>query len=108
MQESPLALYVEMRNGGYYVAGTRLGLDIIVEEFQRGRSPESILQDYPSIGSLAKVYGVITFILENPDAVAAYLKDQERLWDEVKQKHPIPVELLERLQRARELSRKSA
>lgn len=33
---------------------------------------------YPSIGSLAKVYGTITFILEHPNEVEAYLLDQDR------------------------------
>jgi hypothetical protein len=36
-------------------------------------------------GSLAKIYGVITFILEHPERIAAYLRDQERLWEELKQ-----------------------
>ena len=30
--------YVEVRKGGYYVAGTRIGLDIVVYDFRRGRS----------------------------------------------------------------------
>jgi hypothetical protein len=28
---------------------------------------------------------VITFILEHPERIAAYLRDQERLWEELKQ-----------------------
>jgi len=97
--------YLEDRDGGYYVVGTRVGLDVIVREFQSGQSPEAILQQYPSLGSLAKVYGVITFILERPEAVGAYLHDQNRVWDEIKQKHPLPQDLLERFYRARELAR---
>ena len=71
--------YVETRNGGYYVAGSRIGLDIVIHDFHRGRSAEAILA-YPSIGSLAKVYGVLTFVLEHPAEIEAYLKDQERLF----------------------------
>jgi uncharacterized protein (DUF433 family) len=56
--------YVEVRNGGYYLAGTRIGQDAVVYDFRRGRSAEAIFETYPSIGSLAKVYGAITFILE--------------------------------------------
>lgn len=93
--------YVEVREGGYYVAGTRIGLDVIVESFRLGTSPESILQAYPSIGSLAKVYGVITFILENPGAVESYLKSQDGLWDDLKEKHPLPLEALARFKRAK-------
>ncbi len=108
MSESPASPYVELREGGYYVTETRIGLDIIVHEFQAGKSPEAILQSYPSIGSLAKVYGAITFILEHPNAVHAYLRGQEQLWQELQQKHPLPDDMLQRFYRARELFRKSA
>jgi len=32
----PANQYVEVRNGGYYVAGTRIGLDVLVHDFRRG------------------------------------------------------------------------
>ena len=94
--------YVELHNGGYYVAGTRIGLDVVACDFRRGRSPEAIFEAYPTIGSLAKVYGAITFILEHPDEVDAYLKDQDRIFDEIKARHPMPAEMAERLDRAQE------
>jgi hypothetical protein len=40
-------------------------------DFRRGRSAEAIFEAYPSLGSLVKVYGAITFILEHPDEVEA-------------------------------------
>ena len=73
-----------------------------MHEFQAGQSPEAIFQQYPSLGTLGKVYGVITFILENRDAVESYLQDQNRLLDELKREHPLPKDLLERFCRARE------
>jgi hypothetical protein len=36
--------YVEVRNGGYYVAGTHIGLDVVIYDFRRGRSAEAILE----------------------------------------------------------------
>lgn len=108
MQQSLTSPYIEMRDGGYYVAGTRIGLDVVVHEFQSGKSPEAILQSHSPIGSLAKIYGVITFILEHPEAVAAYLGDQERLWEELKQKHPLPPDMLQRFIRSRELLHRPA
>jgi uncharacterized protein (DUF433 family) len=98
----PTNEYVELHNGGYYVAGTRIGLDVVSCDFRRGRSAEAIFEAYPSIGSLAKVYGAITFILEHPAEVDAYLKDQERVLDDIKTRHPMPAELLERFARAQE------
>lgn len=105
----PASEYVEIRDGGYYVAGTRIGLDVLVCSFRLGKSPEAILQAHPSIGSLAKVYGAIAFILENPGVVETYLRDQEALWDKLRETHPLPPEALERFQRARgEMAPKSA
>jgi hypothetical protein len=55
------------------------------------------------------VYGAITFILEHPQAIEAYLQDQEALWKQFGEEHPIPDDMLERLRRTREEpSRRSA
>lgn len=93
--------YVEIRNGGYYVAGTRIGLDVLVYDFRRGRSAEAIFEAYPSIGSLAKVYGAITFILEHPNEVETYLKDQDRIFEELKAQYPMPQDMVDRFERAK-------
>ncbi|HKD05738.1 MAG TPA: DUF433 domain-containing protein [Bryobacteraceae bacterium] len=93
--------YVETRNGGYYVAGTRIGLDVIVNDFRRGRSAEAIFEAYPSIGSLKKVYGAITFILEHPEEIGAYLKDQERIFEEIRGRYPMSQEMIDRFEEAR-------
>ena len=103
----PTNEYVEVRNGAYYVAGTRVGLDVVAYDFRNGRSAESIFDAYASIGSLAKVYGAITFILEHPAEVDAYLKDQDRRYVELKERYPLPAELIERFERGKkELSSK--
>ena len=39
--------YVEQRNGGFYVAGTRVSLDSIVSCFNAGESPETIRHNLP-------------------------------------------------------------
>jgi uncharacterized protein (DUF433 family) len=93
--------YVEVRNGGYYVTGTRIGLDVVIYDFRRGRSAEAIFEAYPSIGSLARVYGAITFILEHPDEVEAYLKDQDHIFEKLKAQYPMPQDMIERFERAK-------
>jgi len=97
----PTNEYVEVRNGGYYVAGTRIGLDIVAHDFRNGKSAESIFESYPSIGSLAKVYGAITFILEHPTDVDAYLKDQDRRYGEIQARYPLTPDMIERFERAK-------
>jgi uncharacterized protein (DUF433 family) len=69
--------YVEMRNGGYYVAGTRVSLDSIAYEFRNGASPESIAQSFPVL-RLEEVYGAITFYLANQGEIEEYLKEGEK------------------------------
>jgi uncharacterized protein (DUF433 family) len=94
--------YVERRDGGYYLAGTRISLDSVVLAFKDGESPETILEAFPMAGPLVRVYGAIVFYLENREKVEAYLKDQERLWEEVTTKETsLPEAWSARLREAR-------
>jgi uncharacterized protein (DUF433 family) len=94
--------YVEHRDGGYYVAGTRISLDSIVYPFKNGASPEAILRSFPLIGSLEKVYGAITFYLANTELVERYLCEQGRLSQEAADTQtPLPGGLSHKLNRAR-------
>jgi len=97
----PASRYIDERNGGLYVAGTRIGLDVVAYEFRNGRSAEAIFEAYPAIGSLAKVYGVITFILEHPKEIEAYLAEQDRRYEEVKTRYPLTPDMIERFERAK-------
>ena len=69
--------YVEMRDGGYYVAGTRVSLDSVAYEFRNGASPETIAQSFPVL-RLGEVYGAITFYLANQREIDEYLKAGEK------------------------------
>ena len=84
--------YVELRNGGYYVVGTRVSLDSVVHAFLRGESPEGITESFPAL-NLAQVYGAVAFYLENQPAIDAYLEEGKaefvRLREEARQKHPL-------------------
>lgn len=95
--------YVEEREGGYYIAGTRIALDSMVGAFKAGESPETILRSFPLAGPLVRIYGAITFYLENKTNVEACLKDQERLWKEaVIHQTDLPESLARRLREAKE------
>ena len=52
--------YGEPRNGGYYVVGTRVPLDSIVQAFQEGMSAETIDGEFDTL-TLAQVYGAIVW-----------------------------------------------
>ena len=70
--------YIEQRNGGYYVAGTRISLDSVVCAFNRGDSPERILERYPLLGKPAKVYGAIAFYLDHQAEIDGCLEASKR------------------------------
>jgi uncharacterized protein (DUF433 family) len=94
--------YIEQRNAGYYVAGTRISLDSVVCAFNRGESPEQILEGFPLLGTLARAYGAIAFYLDHQAEIDKYLEVSERDFEA----NSIPLSetnpaLWERLQRAR-------
>jgi uncharacterized protein (DUF433 family) len=92
--------YIELRDGGFYIKGTRVPLDSIVYEFHNGASPESIRQAFPTL-TLEQVYGAITFYLGHQEQVDATIRDAERAWSEFDATHPIPEAIRNRLREAR-------
>ncbi len=76
--------YIEQRNAGYWIEGTRISLDSVVYSFLDGESPESIAQNFPLL-SLEQVYGAIAFYLANRKLVDAYLKDGEAEFQQLQQ-----------------------
>jgi uncharacterized protein (DUF433 family) len=52
------------RNGGFYVAGTRVSLDSIVYSFKAGDSPGTIRQNFSSLTRRA-VFNQLTLIIVN-------------------------------------------
>lgn len=101
MESMPANEFVEVRNGGYYVAGTRIGLDVVYYSLQRGRSAEATFEAFPLTGSLSKVRGAIAFIKAHPQEIQAYLEEQERRYEEFTRRHPLPAELIERFEHGR-------
>jgi uncharacterized protein (DUF433 family) len=60
--------YVEERDGGYRIRGSRVSLDSIIYAFWQGQTPESIAQSFPTI-SLEEVYGGIAYYLAHRDRI---------------------------------------
>jgi hypothetical protein len=75
-------------------------LALVVQEFRRGESPETIRSHYPTL-SREQVYGAIAFYLGNQGDVEQDLAEREHLEEEFAKTHPAPPELKEKLGRAR-------
>jgi len=69
--------YIEERNGGYYVAGTRIRLDSVVYSFERGNSPEAIQKEYTLL-TLPQIYSAIAFYLDHQADIRSYLEAKEQ------------------------------
>jgi uncharacterized protein (DUF433 family) len=93
--------YIEQRDGGYYLAGTRVSLDSVVYSFNEGKSPEAILEDFPLL-KRAQIYGAIAFYLDHQAEIDGYLACSEREFEggtiPLRQANPA---LWEKLERAR-------
>jgi uncharacterized protein (DUF433 family) len=68
--------YIEKREGGYWITGTRISLDSIVYAFQRGAAPETIKRNFPTL-TLEEIFGAITFYLANEKEIDDYLQQSE-------------------------------
>jgi Protein of unknown function (DUF433) len=93
--------YVEMRDEGYYVAGTRVPLDVIVYEYKNGNSAEGIQHCFHVL-TLEEVYGALAFYLGNKAAVEASIVRGQEIEEEFRRTHPAPPELKARLEEARQ------
>jgi uncharacterized protein (DUF433 family) len=77
--------YVEQRDGGYWITGSRVSLDSIVYAFLRGASPEGIAQAFPLL-RLEEVYGAIAFYLAHHSEIDAHLRQGESEFEALRQK----------------------
>ncbi len=93
--------YVELKEGAYRLAGSRVSLDSIVYEFLEGRSPESIRESFSTL-SLEQVYGAIAFYLAHREEIDAYLREGEALFEQLRERSRRDnPELIRKLEEAR-------
>lgn len=94
--------YVQQRNGGYYVEGTRISLGSVICAFLRGESPEGIAESFPAL-TMEQIFGALTFYLANKETVDRYLFDEEQafalLREQSRKQHPALYAKLEEAKR---------
>lgn len=62
--------------GTIRVGQSRVTLDIVIEEYRRGTSPETIARQFPAV-TLAEIYATIAYYLQHQPALDAYFRDRE-------------------------------
>jgi uncharacterized protein (DUF433 family) len=78
----PLA---EDADGAVRIGGTRVLLELVIEAFQDGATPEMIVQQYSTL-ALGDVYAVIGYYLRHRAEVEAYLAQREKKAEEVQRR----------------------
>lgn len=74
-QADPVPLREDGR-GGFRVGDSRVPVDVVLDEYENGADPESIVHAYPTL-CLADVYAVIAYYLRHRDEVSTYLRERE-------------------------------
>lgn len=100
--------FIERRDAGFYLIGSRVPIDRVVWEYRNGENPETIQSHYPTL-NLEQVNGAISFYLNHKDEVEQVIEERRREEDAFVAAHPAPPHLKEKLERARQqlLARRS-
>lgn len=78
--------YVDKRDEGYWVAGTRVSLESVILAFFDGLSPETITAECFPVLTLEQVYGAITYYLSHRDEINIYLSQVDTEYESLRQK----------------------
>jgi uncharacterized protein (DUF433 family) len=80
--DEPLTLHADRpplrvdKGGAVRVGKSRISLDLVVEQYENGMTPEDMVRAYDTL-DLADVHTVIAYYLRHRDDVRAYLKRRE-------------------------------
>ena len=82
------------------IKGNRIDIEIVLEDYLTGASPEEILLRYPTL-NLEKIHATILYYLAKTEEVEAYLErvrqlDEEASKEQLRNPSPFVVELRER------------
>ena len=75
----PLSVAVPLREdppGVFRVGTSRVLLELVIHGFQRGQTPESIVQSFDTL-RLPDVYAVVTYYLANPGPIDEYMRQRD-------------------------------
>jgi uncharacterized protein (DUF433 family) len=93
--------YVEMREGGCYLAGSRVSLASIIYEYRDGATSETIRQNFPTL-SPEQIHGAIAFYLGHQEEAEAYLCELKKKCQELdRTAKPANPEIQRRIEEAR-------
>ena len=76
--------YIEQRDNGYWISGTRVSLESVVLAFLNGLSPEAITSECFPVLKLEQVYGAITYYLSHREEIDSYIQQSNKEYEELR------------------------
>src|SRR5208283_2413912 len=79
LEQQPLTLSIPLYEdppGVLRVGRSRVLLELVIHAFQRGETPEGIVQSYDTL-SLPDVYAVVSYYLAHPASIDDYLRQSD-------------------------------
>ena len=83
MTETAIQYVVRTEQGGWRIASSRVSLDSVILAWLAGRSPEAIVDSFPTL-SLEQVHGAVAFYLHHQVEIDRYLSEQNERWEELR------------------------
>jgi len=100
MQANMARDYIERRETGFYIMGSRVPIDRIVWEYRNGEDPETIQSHYPTM-TLEQVNGAIAFYLNHKEEVEQVMEERRRAEHAYIAAHPTPPDIKAKFERMR-------
>src|SRR5262249_56369332 len=88
LEKQPLTLAIPLHEdppGVLRVGRSRVLLELVIRAFQRGQTPEGIVQSYDTL-RLSDVYAVVSYYLANPAPFDEYLRERDVAADQLRRK----------------------
>ena len=95
--------WIERRETGFYIAGSRVPLDRLIWEYRKGEDPETIRSHYPTL-SLEQVNGAIAFYQLNKEEVDRAMEERRRAEDAYIAAKPNRPDIKQKFERMRQVA----
>jgi uncharacterized protein (DUF433 family) len=82
----PEGFVFENEHGSWRVIGTRVMMELVVQAYNEGKSPEEIVKDYPSL-TVDKVNGVVAFYLKHRELVERRMESEKAEFEQARQEN---------------------
>ena len=92
--------FIERREAGFYIKGSRVPIDRVVQDYRNGEDPATIQSHYPTL-TVEQINGAISFYVNHKDEVDKVIDERTRAEDAYAASHPTPADIKEEFERMR-------